>query len=98
METNLAAEHLNGRLEQNHGRGPVHVIVAVDQDGFAARDRRLHPGGGRVHAMHRVWVEQVFQAGVKKVLSLGSAAHPALGQQLRYDQRKPGARGQRGCA
>jgi hypothetical protein len=48
--------------------------------------------------MHRVWVEQVFQAGVKKVLSLGSAAHTALGQQLRYDERKPGARGQRGCA
>ena len=66
MEIDLAAEHLERRLEQDDGGGAIHVIVAIDEDGLLGCDRRLHPGDGRGHALHGVRIEQVFDAGVKK--------------------------------
>ena len=74
-------------LEQNDGRGAIHVIVAVDEDGFLARDGRLHPRDGCGHALHGVGIEQVFDAGMKENIGFGSAAYPALRQQLGYDER-----------
>ena len=97
MEIHLTAEHLDGRLEQHDGGGAIHVIIAVDEDGLAPVNGRLHPGNGRCHAVHRVGIEQVFDAGVEENVRLGCSAHAALRQQLGDDEGKSGALRQRRC-
>ena len=87
VEIYLAAEHLQRRLEQHDGGGAVHVIIAIDQDQFLAGDGRLHPRDRLGHALHGVGIEQVFDAGMKENIGFGSAAYPALRQQLGYDER-----------
>ena len=62
VEIHLAAEHLDGRLEQHDGRGAIHVIVAIDEDVLPPGDGRLNPGDGRGHALHGVRIKQVFDA------------------------------------
>ncbi len=87
MEIHLAAEHLESGLKQDDGRGAIHVIVAVDEDGFLARNGSLHTRDGCGHTLHGVGIEQVFDAGMKENIGFGSAAYPALRQQLGYDER-----------
>jgi hypothetical protein len=47
MEARLAAEHLDGGLEQDHRGGAVHVVVAVEQHRLAIGDGALKPLDGR---------------------------------------------------
>ena len=91
----MPPEHLDSRLEQDDGRGAIHVIIAVDEDGLLVGDSRLNPGNGGGHALHGVRIEQVFDAGVKEEISLGRSAHTAFRQQLGHDEGKSGALRQR---
>ena len=45
------------------------------------------PGDGRGHALHRVRIEQVFDAGMKKEIGFLSATHAAFRQQLGHEER-----------
>ena len=87
VEIYLAAEHLDGRLEQNDGRGAIHVVVTVDEDVLPPRNGGLNPGDGRGHALHGVRIKQVFDAGMKEEIGLGGAAYSALRQQLGHNER-----------
>ena len=76
MEIDLAAEHLERRLEQDDGRGAIHVIVAIDEDGLLAGNGRLYPRDCRGHALHGIRIEQVFDAGMKKDIRFGGSCAP----------------------
>ena len=69
-----AAEHLDGRLEQDDGGGAVHVVVAVEQHRLAVRDGPLQPFDGRGHAQHEEWIVKMSEFGIEEgegVLRLG---------------------------
>ena len=47
VKAHHAAQHFDGGLQQHHGGGAVHVVVAVEQNRLARRDGALHALHGR---------------------------------------------------
>ncbi len=78
----IAAEPLDSRLEQDGRGGSIHVVVAVDQDRFLGGDGLLNARDGAIHAEHRVWIEQVLDTRIQKMLGFGGGANAAGQQQL----------------
>ena len=59
VEANLAAEQFNCGFQQHDGGGSVHVVVAIEQDGFLARDGRFDAFHGGLHAEHQQGIVQM---------------------------------------
>ena len=77
----LPAEHLE-RPPQDDGRGDaVDVVVAVDRDPLAARQRPLEPRHGAVHVRQQKRVVQVIERRVEKTIGDRRLAKPAQAEQ-----------------
>jgi hypothetical protein len=61
-----AGEHFDGRLEQHDGGGAVDVVVAVEQDGFAAGDGQFEAVDGGGHAEHQEGIVSWPISGLRK--------------------------------
>jgi hypothetical protein len=86
VETDRAAEHLNGCFEQNGGGGAIDVIVAIDEDRFAALDGLLHAGDSGGHAVHAVGIEKMIQLRLQEVSDFLRGAEAAGEQKLGNDE------------
>ena len=95
VEADVAsAEEFYGGLEQDYGDGAVHVVVAVDKDGFAFGDGGPDPGDGGGHAGHGIRVEEMVEAGMEKATGLLSGGDAPGEEQLREERRDPDLPGQ----
>jgi hypothetical protein len=82
----VAAKKLEGPA-QNHRRGDaVDVVVAVDRDPLAPRERALEPFDRPIHAGQLERVVQVFDGRVQKAPGIVRVCQPTKAQQPR-DQR-----------
>ena len=91
MKARLPAQHLDGCLQQHHGRRPVHVVIAVDQDRLPRGNRLLNTRHRPLHAQHRVRIVQLLEIVDEEIaLGLGRRAHSARHQQFGNQQRQPG--------
>ena len=59
VKADFAAEHFDGGLEQHDRGGAVDVVVAVEQNGFVARDGRFDALDGGLHAEHEKRIVEV---------------------------------------
>ena len=82
VEVHLVGEALDERVHQGHGGGPVHVVVAVDQDFLAAGYGLVQPLHGRVHVFHQEGVVQGVQARAEEAARLVEGLDAALDQQF----------------
>ena len=76
----LPAQAHEGRGQEGRGGDPVHVVIAVDQDGLALVDRLPDPRRGAVHVAHGEGVQEPIQAGFKEILNVRRTAEAAIGQ------------------
>ena len=91
----LPAEHLE-RPPQDDGRGDaVDVVVAVDRNPLAVRERPLEPRHGAVHVRQQKRVVEVVERRVEKAIGHGRLAKPAQAEQAgdgRVDVQRDGER------
>jgi hypothetical protein len=57
---------LGGRLQQYGRNGAIHVVVAIDQDGFASRQSGAETHHRPVHAEHPQGIVQGFKCWIKE--------------------------------
>ena len=77
MEANRAAEHLDCGLEQHNGGGAVDVVVAVEEDWFAARDGGLNAFDCGRHAQHQKRIVKLGYFRIEKREGFGWAGDAA---------------------
>ena len=66
VEANFAAEHFDCGFEKDDGGGAVHVVVAVEQNRFLARDGRFDTFHGGLHAEHQQRIVQLGHFRIEK--------------------------------
>jgi hypothetical protein len=76
MKADLAAEHLDGGLEQDHGGGAVHVVVAVEKHRLARGDGALQALDGRGHAQHEEGIVEMRRLGIEEGEGLAAVVMP----------------------
>ena len=64
----------DGCLEQDRGGGAVDVVVAVDEDRLAKRDRLLDAGNRGGHALHEERRIEAIERGIEEGLRVRDAA------------------------
>ena len=77
----LAAEHLERAPQDDGGGDAVDVVVAVDRDPLAARQRPLEPRHGPVHVGQQKRIVQVVERRVEEPIGDGRVAEAAQAQQ-----------------
>ncbi len=65
----LAAAELERGLQDDDGRGAVDVVVAIDEDGFAAFDGSLQALDGRAQTGHQVGRVEILQGRGEEFLA-----------------------------
>jgi hypothetical protein len=80
VKAGLAPGHLDGSLQNDDGYGPVHVVIAVDQDFLLGSNGRQQALNGVVHAGQQRRVEQVLEGGSQKPARGRSIGDPAAQQ------------------
>jgi hypothetical protein len=88
MEADGSAEHLDGGLQQHHGRGAVHVVVAVKKHRLAERDGALQAVDGRGHAQHELGVVEMREFGIQESEGLAGLGDAAGHEQFRKHMRQ----------
>ncbi len=78
-------QSLDRRLQQYRGRRAVHVVVAVNEDGFVRQHRLSYPRHRLAHAQHPVGIVQLVERRSKERLCRLRRCDPAPNQQLRDD-------------
>ncbi len=96
VKTRFAAEHLDGRLEQNDGNRAVDVVVAVEEDRFACGDGVFEAFDGGAHAEHEEGIVEVRRLGVEEGEGLGGGRNAARDEQFGEDEREARLAGQGG--
>src|SRR5579885_3219576 len=97
VETDFSAHHFNGCLENDRGGCAVHVVIAVNEDGFMPAYGLANPDDGGIHAEHVVGVVEVVELGVEEARDFFAGAQAARKQQFSDNQWNAGGAGQRGC-
>ncbi len=82
VEPNLAAEHFDCGFEQDDSGGPVHVVVAVEQNRFLARDGRFDAFHGGLHAEHQQRIVQVRNFRIEKCKGFAGGDDAASDKEL----------------
>ena len=77
-----AAEHFNGSFQQDDGGGAVHVVIAVEQNGFMRGDGPFQPLDGRCHSRHQEGIVEVGELGVEESRGFAGRVDAAGDQQL----------------
>ena len=96
VKTRFAAEHFDGGLEQDHGDGAVHVVVAVKKNGLARGDGAFETVDGRGHAEHEEGIVEMRGLGIEEGEGLGGLSDAAGDEQLGENQRQAGFAGEGG--
>ncbi len=75
--------------EDGRGRDAVDVVVTMNRDPVARRDRLRNPLDGRPHPAQRLGIGQVRETRVQKPFRFLERPHAAATQQLRRDRMHP---------
>ena len=92
----VAAEHFERASQDDRGGDAVDVVVAVDRDLLALRDRALQPRNGDVHARQPKRIVQVIERGIQEPRGHFGVAEPAHAEQPRDRRMHIQRGGQRG--
>ncbi len=95
MEVGGAAAEFDGSLQDDDGGGAVHVVVAVDEDGFFALDGGIEPVDRRLHAAHQIGRVKMSERGREKARGGFGVRNVAREQEARQSSQlnklpKPG--------
>src|SRR6185312_900658 len=83
VKTDPASEPLDCGFQQHYGDGPVHVVVAVDEDRLLSGDGALNSLDRGGHAEHEIRVVQVVKAGSEERGGIGGGADAPRSQKQR---------------
>ncbi len=92
-----SGDHLDGGLEEDDGYGAVYVIVAVDEDGFAAGDGGLDSRDGLGHPGHGVGIEKMVESGVQEAAGFDGRCNSPYDEQAGEERRDAEFGGERCC-
>jgi len=94
VKTRVTAEHFNGRLEQDHGDGAVHVVVAVKKNGLARGDGAFETVDGQGHAEHEERIVEMRGLGIEEGEGFSGLGDAAGDEQLGKNERQTGFAGE----
>ena len=77
VKIGATAGELDGRFENHHRRGAIHVVIAVDQDFFAIPNGSAKPLERGVHAQQQMRIVQRVQAGMQELAGASGVADAA---------------------
>ena len=84
----MTTKHLDGSFEEDDGGGAVHVVVAVEEDGFFLINCPLDAIDGRAHAEHEEGIVQLRGIGVEEGVGFAGIVDAAGQQELGDDGRQ----------
>jgi len=85
VKANFATEQFDGGLEQDDRGGAVDVVIAVEQDGFLARDRCFNAFNGSLHAEHEKRIVQMGYFRIEKCKGFGGGVDTAGDEEFSKD-------------
>ena len=92
-----SGEHFDGCLEQDYGGGAVDVVIAVEEDRFAAGDGQFKPVGSGCHSRHEEGVVEMADLRIEKVLCSFRGGDSAAYEQICHDLRNVRCGGEDSC-
>ena len=78
-----SAEHFERPSEDHRRRDAVDVVVTVDRDALAARERQLEPRDRTFHVPQAERIVQMIQRRIEEALRRGGVVQPAEAEQTR---------------
>src|SRR5690348_5653528 len=81
VKLRTSTDDLNGFFENDDRGSAVDVVIAVDQNALAIRNRRLNTYYGFVHPLHQVRRVQMLELRIEKLLRSIGVLYAASDQQ-----------------
>ena len=86
IKIHIAGESLQKRIDKRHSRGPIDIIIPIDQYLLSRPDGRLHPFHGLVHILHQERVVEIVETRPEKRPRFLKGPDASLHKQLRQDR------------